>query len=162
VIRVPSIDRNKSGKLEISVRAEYAGSVGTGQSAPPCSTGVPGEPPLPVLPPLPPPAPPLPPAAAPTPPVAPDPPVAVLLRVYGTGERDARSAGWLVGVLVADFTGLRLQDVASLKIDRFGLSFHIGLNPTGQSKKRVRQSLCHELTHRARLFAVNAGPGNLR
>jgi hypothetical protein len=51
------------------------------------------------------------------------------------GQRDGRIAIWLDGVLVADFPGLRLRDVATLKIDRFGLSFHIGSNPNGQSRK---------------------------
>jgi hypothetical protein len=51
------------------------------------------------------------------------------------GQRDGRIAVWLDGVLVADFPGLRLRDVATLKIDRFGLSFHIGSNPNGQARK---------------------------
>ena len=51
------------------------------------------------------------------------------------GQRDGRIAAWLDGTLVADFMNLRLRDVASLKIDRFGLSFHIGSNPNGESKK---------------------------
>ena len=37
--------------------------------------------------------------------------------------------------MVADFENLRFRDVASLKIDRFGLSFHIGSNPNGQTSK---------------------------
>jgi hypothetical protein len=51
------------------------------------------------------------------------------------GQRDGRIAVWLDGALVADFPGLRLRDVASLKIDRFGLSFHIGSNPNQQARK---------------------------
>jgi hypothetical protein len=51
------------------------------------------------------------------------------------GQRDGRIAFWLDGKLLADFGNLRLRDVASLKIDRFGLSFHIGSNPNGTAKK---------------------------
>ena len=51
------------------------------------------------------------------------------------GQRDGRIAIWLDGQLVADFGNLRFRDVADLKIDRFGLSFHIKSNPNGQSKK---------------------------
>jgi hypothetical protein len=51
------------------------------------------------------------------------------------GQRDGRIAFWLDGKLLADFPGLRLRDVATLKIDRFGLSFHIGSNPAGETKK---------------------------
>ena len=51
------------------------------------------------------------------------------------GQRDGRIAGWLDGKLVMDFMNLRLRDVASLKIDRFGISFHIGSNPNGEAKK---------------------------
>lgn len=51
------------------------------------------------------------------------------------GQRDGRIAGWLDGVLVADWQNLRLRDVDSLTIDRFGLSLHIGSNPSGEQKK---------------------------
>jgi uncharacterized protein (TIGR03382 family) len=51
------------------------------------------------------------------------------------GERDGRIAIWLDGALVADFPNLRLRDVESLEIDRVGLSFHIGSNPNGETKK---------------------------
>jgi hypothetical protein len=51
------------------------------------------------------------------------------------GVRDGRIAFWVDGELKADFQNLRLRDVASLKIDRFGLSFHIGSNPNGATKK---------------------------
>jgi len=51
------------------------------------------------------------------------------------GLKDGRIAFWLDGNLLADFGNLRLRDVASLKIDRFGLSFHIGSNPNGTAKK---------------------------
>jgi hypothetical protein len=58
-----------------------------------------------------------------------------MLMANTPGARDGRIAVWLDGVLVADFPGLRLRDIASLKIDRFGLSFHIGSNPNGQARK---------------------------
>ncbi len=51
------------------------------------------------------------------------------------GKRNGRVAVWLDGKLVADFNNLRLRDVESLKIDRFGLSFHIKSNPKGEAKK---------------------------
>jgi hypothetical protein len=44
------------------------------------------------------------------------------------GERDGRIMAWLDGEL-------RFRDVASLTIDRFGLSFHIGSNPNGEQKR---------------------------
>src|SRR5690606_27999320 len=51
------------------------------------------------------------------------------------GERDGRIAVWFEGELVADFHNLRLRDIESLKIDRFGLSFHIGSNPNGETHR---------------------------
>ena len=53
----------------------------------------------------------------------------------GKGKNDGRIAVWLDGKLVADFTHLRLRDVEDLKIDRFGLCFHIKSNPKGISRK---------------------------
>lgn len=58
-----------------------------------------------------------------------------MLQANTPGKRDGRIAAWLDGKLIADFGNLRLRDVADLKIDRFGLSFHIGSNPNGVSKK---------------------------
>jgi hypothetical protein len=58
-----------------------------------------------------------------------------MVRANTPGERDGRIAFWLDGVLLADFQNLRLRDIESLKIDRFGLSFHIGSNPNGETKK---------------------------
>ena len=51
------------------------------------------------------------------------------------GKNDGRIAVWLDGKLVADFMHLRLRDVENLKIDRFGLCFHIKSNPKGISRK---------------------------
>jgi hypothetical protein len=58
-----------------------------------------------------------------------------MVKANTPGARDGRIAVWIDGELKADFPGLRLRDVASLKIDRFGLSFHIGSNPKGEAKK---------------------------
>jgi hypothetical protein len=58
-----------------------------------------------------------------------------MVRANTPGRRDGRVAVWLDGVLVADFPGLRLRDVATLKIDRFGLVFHIRSNPNGLARK---------------------------
>jgi hypothetical protein len=51
------------------------------------------------------------------------------------GQRNGRIAFWLDGQLAADFQNLRFRDVDTLKIDRFGLSFHIGSNPAGETRK---------------------------
>ena len=51
------------------------------------------------------------------------------------GQRDGRMAVWLDGELVADFPGLRLRDVPTLKIDRFVLSLYLGTNPNGPVRK---------------------------
>jgi hypothetical protein len=58
-----------------------------------------------------------------------------MVKANTPGQRDGRIAFWLDGVLFADFQNLRLRDIESLKIDRFGLSFHIGSNPNGETKK---------------------------
>ena len=42
---------------------------------------------------------------------------------------------WVDGELVMDFPNLCLRDIDDLKIDRFGLSFHIGSNPNGETRK---------------------------
>jgi hypothetical protein len=58
-----------------------------------------------------------------------------MVRANTPGRRDGRIAVWLDGKLTADFPNLRLRDVASVTINRFGLSFHIGSNPKGETKK---------------------------
>ena len=72
-----------------------------------------------------------------------------MLQANTPGQRDGRIAVWLDGVLVADFPGLRLRDVATLKIDRFGLSFHIGSNPNGQARKWYDNVVAAKVVHRA-------------
>ena len=58
-----------------------------------------------------------------------------MLQANTPGQRDGRIRVWLDGELVADFGNLRFRDEAKLKIDRFGLSFHIGSNPKGETHK---------------------------
>ncbi len=58
-----------------------------------------------------------------------------MVRANTPGQSDGRIAAWLDGKIVADFPNLTLRTVASLKIDRFGLSFHIFSNPNGEAKK---------------------------
>lgn len=48
----------------------------------------------------------------------------VMLHANTPGERDGRITCWVDGEVIADFTNLRLRDVATLKIDRFGLNLH--------------------------------------
>lgn len=59
----------------------------------------------------------------------------LMVKANTPGARDGRITAWLDGALVADFGNLRFRDIESLKIDRFGLSFHIGSNPNGETKK---------------------------
>ena len=59
----------------------------------------------------------------------------LMVRANTPGKLDGRIAFWLDGKLLADFQNLRLRDVTNLKIDRFGLDFHIGSNPNGETKK---------------------------
>lgn len=58
-----------------------------------------------------------------------------MVKANTPGMRDGRITFWVDGVIAADFQNLRFRDIASLKIDRFGLSFHIGSNPAGETKK---------------------------
>lgn len=51
------------------------------------------------------------------------------------GAQDGRITFWLDGELKADFPNLRLRDVASLKVDRMQLSFHIKDNSSGETKR---------------------------
>ena len=58
-----------------------------------------------------------------------------MVKANTPGKRDGRIAVWIDGQLVADFQNLRFRDIESLKIDHFGLSFHIKTNPRGPAKK---------------------------
>ena len=82
-----------------------------------------------------------------------------MLQANTPGQRDGRIAFWLDGELIADFPEPALARCRDVKIDRFGLSFHIGTNPTARPEV-VRQRRCRELVHRAggavtRPFAIH-------
>jgi hypothetical protein len=59
----------------------------------------------------------------------------LMLKANTPGMRDGRVALWLDGELIADFPNLRLRDVATLTIDRFNLSLHIGSNTVAETRK---------------------------
>lgn len=59
----------------------------------------------------------------------------VMLLANTPGLRDGRIALWLDGVLIADFQNIRVRDVATLRIDRFNLSLHIGSNTRAATRK---------------------------
>ena len=58
-----------------------------------------------------------------------------MVRANTVGQRDGRVACWLDGKLYADFPNLRLRDVETLKIDRFGVGLHIGHNIVRENRK---------------------------
>jgi len=59
----------------------------------------------------------------------------IMVKANTVGSRDGRIACWLDGVLIADFPDMRLRDVDSLKINRFGVSLHAGSNTTRETWK---------------------------
>ncbi len=59
----------------------------------------------------------------------------LMVKANTPGGRDGRVTVWVDGALAADFPNLRFRDIDTLKIDRLGLSFHIGSNPNGAAKK---------------------------
>src|SRR5262245_42802736 len=59
----------------------------------------------------------------------------VMLHANTPGVRDGRITCWVDGQIIADFTNLRLRDIDTLKIDRFGISLHFGNNPTMETRK---------------------------
>jgi hypothetical protein len=59
----------------------------------------------------------------------------VMLKANTPGARDGRVKCWIDGVVIAEFTNLRLRDVDTLKIDRFGLSLHFGSNGSRETRK---------------------------
>jgi hypothetical protein len=59
----------------------------------------------------------------------------LMIKANTIGSRDGRIACWLDGVLIADFTNLRLRDADSLKINRFNLSLHAGSNTSRETWK---------------------------
>lgn len=58
-----------------------------------------------------------------------------MVQANTVGKLDGRIAFWLDGKLLADFGNLRFRDIDTLKINRFGLSFHIKSNPNQEAKK---------------------------
>ena len=58
-----------------------------------------------------------------------------MLQANTPGENDGRIAFWFDGDLAADFGNLRLRDIDTLQIDRFGVGLHIGSNTPGAAHK---------------------------
>lgn len=58
-----------------------------------------------------------------------------MVKANTVGKPDGRIACWYEGKLIADFPNLRLRDIDSLKIDRFGIELHIGSNTARENKK---------------------------
>jgi hypothetical protein len=58
-----------------------------------------------------------------------------MVKANTPGRRDGRIACWLDGKLVADFPNLRLRDVSTLKIDRFGIGLFIARNAARANTK---------------------------
>jgi hypothetical protein len=58
-----------------------------------------------------------------------------MLKANTPGQRDGRIACWLDGKLIADFPNLRLRDVETLKMERFGVGLYIGGNPVQENAK---------------------------
>nr|MBA3848286.1 hypothetical protein [Planctomycetota bacterium] len=59
----------------------------------------------------------------------------LMVRANTPGQRDGRLGIWLDGELIGDFANLRLRDVATLRMDRFNLSLHIGSNRVCETRK---------------------------
>lgn len=58
-----------------------------------------------------------------------------MLKANTPGARDGRLAMWIDGKLIADFPNMRLRDVDTLKIDRFGIGLYIAQNTSRENKK---------------------------
>lgn len=58
-----------------------------------------------------------------------------MLKANTAGSRDGRIACWLDGKVVADFPNLRLRDVDTLKINRFGVGLFIAKNTARANTK---------------------------
>lgn len=59
----------------------------------------------------------------------------LMVKANTPGQRDGRITIWVDGAVIGDFPNLRFRDVASLKIDRFQVSFHAGQNPNAETRK---------------------------
>lgn len=58
-----------------------------------------------------------------------------MVKANTAGQRDGRIACWLDGKLVADFPNLRLRDVDTLRISRFGVGLFIARNAARPNTK---------------------------
>ena len=58
-----------------------------------------------------------------------------MVKANTVGKRDGRIGIWLDGRLAGDFTNLRLRDVETLRIDRFGLGLYIAKNSQRENRK---------------------------
>ncbi len=58
-----------------------------------------------------------------------------MVQANTVGRADGRIACWVDGVLIADFPNLELRYVATLTIDRFNLSLHVGSNTLAVARK---------------------------
>ena len=58
-----------------------------------------------------------------------------MVKANTPGQRDGRVACWVDGKLIADFPNFRLRDVASLKIDLFGVALFMRPNTIRANKK---------------------------
>jgi len=58
-----------------------------------------------------------------------------MVKVNTPGKRDGRLAVWVDGRPAADFPNIRLRDVDTLKIDRFGLGVYIASNTERANRK---------------------------
>jgi hypothetical protein len=59
----------------------------------------------------------------------------MMVKANTPGVRDGRIAFWLDGSLVADFVGLRLRDIASLRMNKFSFDLHVHGNELAEAKK---------------------------
>jgi hypothetical protein len=59
----------------------------------------------------------------------------MMLKANTPGQRDGQITLWLDGQIIADFTNLRLRDVASLTINEFSIGLHIAANTSGPTRK---------------------------
>ena len=57
-----------------------------------------------------------------------------MVKANTPGLRDGRLAAWLDGNLIADFPNLRLRDLNTLKMNKFGISMHCYNNPVETHK----------------------------
>jgi len=59
----------------------------------------------------------------------------LMVKANTPGQRDGRITCWVDGKLVADFPNLRLRDIETLKIDRFGVGLYIADNSRRENRK---------------------------